>query len=224
MILVSGCATFPVAQFFLGTVKCFSDLILWKVAISDVSETTSSQVGSSVSGVGSTEVYSTPITVVKLDGTNYITWSQPVKLTTMSRGKWGYITEETKAPNSTDPTYAKWEADNAWVISWSILSIEPSINKMCLFLSSAKHIWDYLVWTYSEEGHIGLIYKLRRNSKGGKWGREFYNAMLSLWEGIDLYHTCSIIDPTDVASFRHYLEEHRVFELQAGLNPEYDHV
>lgn len=46
----------------------------------------------------------------------------------------------------------------------------------------------------------------------------YYNAKLSLSEEIDLYHTCSIIDPIN-AAFRQYLKEHCVFKHLVKLNP-----
>lgn len=86
------------------------------------------------------ETYSSPITTVKLDGTNFFTWSQSAKISIRGGGKWRYISGDTKAPTRDDPTYAKWEADDSLVMSWLIHSTEPSISKTCLFLSSSKSI------------------------------------------------------------------------------------
>lgn len=107
------------------------------------------------------ESYSAPIATIKLDGTNFLTWSQFTKISIWGRDKWGSITGETKAPMLDDLAYVKWVAEDSLVMSWLIHSMEPSISKTCLFLLSVKAIWASLVRTYSKESHIGLVYKLR---------------------------------------------------------------
>lgn len=143
---------------------CFGGVLgrVWQHlgTMSDVSDSSSIRTICGASGSIPMETYSSPISIVKLDGINYLTWSESVKISIRGRGKWGYILGDTKAPTRDDPTYAKWEADDSLVMSWLIHSMEPSISKTCLFLSSSKSIWDSLARTYSVEGHIGLVYEL----------------------------------------------------------------
>lgn len=73
--------------------SCFlvcGDLVLCNfrsTAMSEVSETTSSRVGSNAHGVGQVETYSAPITTMKLDGSNFLPRLQSAKLIIMGRGK-----------------------------------------------------------------------------------------------------------------------------------------
>ncbi|KAF6174820.1 hypothetical protein GIB67_010646, partial [Kingdonia uniflora] len=78
------------------------------------------------------------ITTVKLDGSNYPVWAQSAKLAIVGRGKINFITSTKDPPIVTDPTYAKWMADNAIVISWLIHSMQPSISVGYMFMKTAK--------------------------------------------------------------------------------------
>lgn len=55
------------------------------------------------------------ITQHKLNGTNYLDWSQPVLLVIHGKGCMGYITGDIRKPAETDPGYPKWEAENSIV-------------------------------------------------------------------------------------------------------------
>lgn len=55
--------------------------------MSEVSETKSSREGSITPSGGQTKAYSAPITIVKLDGTNFQPCSQSAKVTIVDRGK-----------------------------------------------------------------------------------------------------------------------------------------
>lgn len=55
--------------------------------MSDVSESSSTRAISDVSGNSPIETYSASITTVKLEGTNFLTWSQSAKLTIRGCGK-----------------------------------------------------------------------------------------------------------------------------------------
>jgi hypothetical protein len=47
------------------------------------------------------------ITTVKLDGLNYLAWSQFALLSIKSRGKMGYLNDRIKEPQPDDPTNDK---------------------------------------------------------------------------------------------------------------------
>lgn len=73
----------------------------------EFNESTFFRAGSSVQGSIPVNAYNAPITTVKMNGTNFLPWPQSMKLTTMGRGKWGYITWLTKTPNLDYFTYSK---------------------------------------------------------------------------------------------------------------------
>ncbi|KAG6480118.1 hypothetical protein ZIOFF_063596 [Zingiber officinale] len=53
------------------------------------------------------------ITTIKLNGDNFLRWSQSVKMYIRGRGMMGYLTGEKKTPLEKDPMYATWDAENS---------------------------------------------------------------------------------------------------------------
>ncbi|XVF58853.1 hypothetical protein PTKIN_Ptkin07bG0099300 [Pterospermum kingtungense] len=69
------------------------------------------------------------------------------------RGKIGYLIDETKAPASTDPTYALWDAENSMVITWLLNSMEEDINSNYMRYSTAQELWENINQMYSDLGN-----------------------------------------------------------------------
>ena len=57
------------------------------------------------------------ITTQKLDGLNYLTWSQSALMFIRSKGKMGYLNGKITEPMETNPTYDRWEAENSTFMS-----------------------------------------------------------------------------------------------------------
>ena len=64
-----------------------------------------------------TDSHPVQITTIRLNGDNYLRWSQSVRMYIRGRGKIGYLTGEKKAPAPEDPTYATWDAENSMVMT-----------------------------------------------------------------------------------------------------------
>ena len=62
--------------------------------------------------------HSVQITTIRLNGSNFL---QAVRLYIRGRGKIGYLTGETTAPEKTDATYATWDAENSMIMAWPVL-------------------------------------------------------------------------------------------------------
>ena len=56
----------------------------------------------------------TPIDI-KLDGLNYVLWSQVVEMFIFERNKLGYINGDLPQPASTDPSFWRWRTENVIV-------------------------------------------------------------------------------------------------------------
>ncbi|XP_071920664.1 uncharacterized protein [Coffea arabica] len=63
------------------------------------------------------------ITTIRLNGDNFLRWSQAVRMYIRGHGKMGYLTGETKAPICTDLAYATWDAENSMVMTWLVNSM-----------------------------------------------------------------------------------------------------
>ncbi|RVW97657.1 hypothetical protein CK203_028060 [Vitis vinifera] len=73
---------------------------------------------------GGTENPTQQIMIHKLNGRNFLHWSQLVKLFIRGKGKLGYLTSTNKAPKSEDPVYQTWDSENSMVMVWLINSME----------------------------------------------------------------------------------------------------
>ena len=89
------------------------------------------------------------ITFHQLNGRNFLEWSPSVKLAIDGRGKLKYLTGETKKPEEGDPLFTSWRSENSLVPSWLLNSIEVSIAKPCMFMKTAKEVWNSVRETYS---------------------------------------------------------------------------
>ena len=58
--------------------------------------------------------HSIQITTIRLNGENFLRWSQSVRMYIRGRGKMGYLTGEKKAPEEDDPDYATWMLKILW--------------------------------------------------------------------------------------------------------------
>ncbi|XP_019055115.1 PREDICTED: uncharacterized protein LOC109115470 [Nelumbo nucifera] len=147
------------------------------------------------------------ITTVKLDGTNFLEWSQSAKLTITGRGKLGFITRREVKSSPKDPKFVRWEQDNSLVMSWLICSMQPHIARNYMFLPYAKDIWNGVVATYSQVNNTARVDQRREACnmrQGERFVATYFSSLQSIWEEMD--HLKSLVwkDPKD------------------GLNPEFD--
>ncbi|KAE8732721.1 homogentisate phytyltransferase 1 [Hibiscus syriacus] len=94
------------------------------------------------------------ITSHKLNGNNFLQWSQSVKLFICGHGKFGYLSGTTTKPAEEDEESERWEAENSMIMSWLINSIDPSVGRTYLFLPTAHDIWNAVNETYSDLGNV----------------------------------------------------------------------
>lgn len=162
------------------------------------------------------------ITTVKLDGRNYLAWSQSARMFIGSRRKCWYITGSKKEPPADDPSHEDWESDNLTVMSWLLHSMQPTISEGLLFLRTAKEIWDTVQEMYSQRNSLARNYQLHREiatmQQGEMSMEEYYAALKKKWEELDHYQPLA----TTVEGIRKQNEQRRIFEYLAGLRSEYE--
>ena len=88
------------------------------------------------------------ITVIRLNGKNYLEWAQSVKLAIDGRGKLWFLTREEAQLAAVDPTFRKWRLKNSLITAWLPNSMEESIRKPYMFMT-AKEIWEVVREMYS---------------------------------------------------------------------------
>ncbi|KAK0575868.1 hypothetical protein LWI29_008433 [Acer saccharum] len=98
-----------------------------------------------------TNYSSTPITIYKLNGRNYIQWSQSFMFHVHSKEKEDYLTGHITKPDEKDVGYRIWKRDNSQVMSWLVNSMEPHIGENFLLYETAVEIWEAAKDTYSHK-------------------------------------------------------------------------
>lgn len=57
------------------------------------------------------------ITTIRLNGDNFLWWSQSIHVYIRGRGKIDYLIGDEKKPDVKEPTYAIWDAENSMVMT-----------------------------------------------------------------------------------------------------------
>ncbi|RVW71046.1 hypothetical protein CK203_057819 [Vitis vinifera] len=115
------------------------------------SSSTSDIIISSSSSSHQMETSHLPITAHKLNGQNYLQWSQSILMFIRGKEKDDYITGASTAPETTASTYKKWIAENNMVMSWLVNSMTADIGENFLSFDTAKEIWDIAKETFSDK-------------------------------------------------------------------------
>lgn len=61
--------------------------------------------------------HSVQITTIRLNGDNFLRWSQSVRMYIRGQGKIGYLTGDKKEPAVDDPSHSIWDAENSMVMT-----------------------------------------------------------------------------------------------------------
>ncbi|RVW91952.1 Retrovirus-related Pol polyprotein from transposon RE1 [Vitis vinifera] len=105
---------------------------------------------------------SSPILITghKLNGHNYLQWSQSVLLFICGKGKDEYLTGEAVMPETTEPGFRKWKIENSMIMSWLINSMNNDIGENFLLFGTAKDIWDAAKETYSSSENTSELFQV----------------------------------------------------------------
>ncbi|RVW39021.1 hypothetical protein CK203_089160 [Vitis vinifera] len=106
------------------------------------------------------ESHSVQITTIRLNGDNFLRWSQSVRMYIRGREKMGYLTGEKKAPTVVDPNYAIWDAENSMVMTWLANSMEEDISSNYMCYPTAQELWENVNQMYSDLGNQSRIFEL----------------------------------------------------------------
>ncbi|TYK31681.1 UBN2_3 domain-containing protein [Cucumis melo var. makuwa] len=78
----------------------------------------------------------------KLNGQNYFSWSQSIKMFLEGRYQFGFLTGETVRPPPGDALERLWKGEDSLIRSMLINSMEPQIGNPLLYAATAKDLWD----------------------------------------------------------------------------------
>ncbi|KAJ1424705.1 hypothetical protein SESBI_11409 [Sesbania bispinosa] len=127
------------------------------------------------------------------NGRNHLKWAQLVRTVLKGKGKLSHLTES--GPKQEDPKFTTWDEEDSMIMAWLWNSMIPEISDTCMFLNSAKEIWDAVEQTYSKAKDAAQYMKVIKAK-------------------------CT----EDSALLKEYIEQDKVYDFLVGLNPEFDQV
>ena len=200
------------------------------MASSQVSSVTSPESGgrSEIPNLGGNDSSPILITGHKLNGHNYLQWSQSVLLFICGKGKDEYLTGEAVMPETTEPGFRKWKIENSMIMSWLINSMNNDIGENFLLFGTAKDIWDAAKETYSSSENTLELFQVESALHDFRQGEQsvtqYYNTLTRYWQQLDLFETHSWKCSDDAATYKKIVEQKRLFKFFLGLNRELDDV
>ncbi|BAT73096.1 hypothetical protein VIGAN_01055500, partial [Vigna angularis var. angularis] len=127
-----------------------------------------------------------------------------------------------------DPAFAAWDEKDSMIMSWLWDSMEATISDTCMFLNTAKDIWDSINRTYSKANDAAQVYEIKiktaATKQGSKGITEYATMLQNLWQEFDHYRVFEMKCAEDAILLKNFIEKDRVYDFLAGLNPEFDQV
>ncbi|KAL0410896.1 UNVERIFIED_CONTAM: hypothetical protein Slati_3679300 [Sesamum latifolium] len=162
----------------------------------------------------------------RLNGRNYLQWSQIVRTFLKGRGKLDHLTGI--GPKPKDPNFATWDEEDSMIMSWLWNLMQPEISGNHMFLTTAQEIWESVRQAYSKMKDAALMYEIKTRISSSKQGTlsvtEYYNMMKSFWLELDHYQSIKMKCTNDAVMLKNFVEKDRIFEFIADLNAEFDQI
>ena len=132
------------------------------------------------------------ITTIRLNGDNFLRWSQSFRMYIRGQGKIVYLTGDKETPAKDDPMYATWDAENSMVMTWLVNSIDEDISSNYMCYSTAKELWDNINQMYSDLGNQSQVFELTLKLGEIQQGKDsitkYFNSLKRLWQDLDLFN------------------------------------
>ena len=104
----------------------------------------------------------------------------------------------------------------------------PEISDTCMFLATAKDIWDAIQQMYSKARDAAQVYEVKVKTiaakQESKTVTEYVNQLKTLWLELDHYRVIKTKCTEDDTVLKGFIEQDRVYDFLVGLNPEFDQV
>ncbi|XP_022761888.1 uncharacterized protein LOC111307857 isoform X2 [Durio zibethinus] len=162
----------------------------------------------------------------RLNGKNYLKWSQLVQTFLKGKGKLSHLLGT--GPEKGDQKFEAWDEEDSMVMSWLWNSMTPDISDTCMLLSTAKDIWESIRQTYSKVKDAAQVYEVKIKTaalkQGNKSVTEYAILLKNLWQEMDHYRCIEMKCSEDATTLKKFIEKDRVYDFLAGLNVEFDQV
>ena len=192
------------------------------------SEVTSHPETSAIGSNGGSDGNLLPITGHKLNGQNYLQWSQSVMMFICRKGRDDYLTGVAVPPSKEDPKYRTWKLENNMVMSWLINSMTNEIGENFLLYLTAKDIWDAAKETYSSFDNSSELFAvesiLHDLRQGDLTITQYFNTLTRNWQQLDMFEEYDWNCPEDGIKYQKIIEKKRLYKFLLGLNKDLDEV
>ncbi|KAA0057570.1 uncharacterized protein E5676_scaffold411G002330 [Cucumis melo var. makuwa] len=164
----------------------------------------------------------------KLNGQNYFSWSQSIKIFLEGRHQFGFLTGEIIRPSPGDALERLWKGEVSLIRSILINGMELQIGKPLLYAATIKDLWDTTQTLYSKRQNASRLYTLQKQVHNCKQGTldvtTYFNKLSLLWQEMDLCRETVWDIPNDGTQYAKLEEADRVYDFLVRLNPKFDNV
>lgn len=162
----------------------------------------------------SVESGSHPVNGHKLNGQNYLQWSQSVMMYICGKGLDDYRTGKIFDPNM--------------LMSWLVNSMTNEISENFLLYSTAHEIWTASKEFYSSTENTSEIFKIETTHHDLRQEdltvTRYYNTLTRHWQRLDVFEENQWGCPDYAKKFSEIVERKIIFKFLLGLNRHLDEV
>ncbi|XP_078177452.1 uncharacterized protein LOC144571934 [Carex rostrata] len=133
-------------------------------------------------------LHPSPISI-KLDGSNYVLWSQAAEMFVKGRDKLKHIKGEFNAPQPGTSRHPKWDIDDSVVNGWLLNSLDEKLFANFIRYPTARDVWDAIATTFYDGNDTAQVFDLNKRvtrlKQSGRAIEVYYNELMTLWREID---------------------------------------
>ncbi|XP_020207648.1 uncharacterized protein LOC109792638 [Cajanus cajan] len=131
-----------------------------------------------------------PLVLIKLDGSNYHSWSCDVSTTLGSKNKLHFINDTLPRPPPGFAMFGHWDRCNSIVMSWLVHSLDASIAPSAHWMDTAIEIWNTLRKRYYQ-GDFFRISDIQEEINALRQGSlnitAYFTQLQTLWQELDQF-------------------------------------
>ncbi|KAK0602745.1 hypothetical protein LWI29_036622 [Acer saccharum] len=169
------------------------------------------------------------ITSVPLNGRNFASWSQALKLFIGGRGKVSWLLGNSPRPTDGDPKVDQWEIVNYQILGWIFGSMEPQIFNMFMYHETIRSLWIALTSMYAHSKNEARLFKLYQEVSHATQTSFsmsfsfFFGYLQTRWDEMAQYELISEYGKMASVVVKSLDRLHTYFFLM-GLNPKFEHL
>ncbi|XP_023639573.1 uncharacterized protein LOC111830938 [Capsella rubella] len=163
---------------------------------------------------------------------DFHSWKRSIWMALNVRNKLGFVNGEIPKPPDNHPDSGTWSRCNDIVSTWLLNSVDKSIGKSLLYISTAEGMWKSLMTRFKQDDApriFDIEQRLNKIEQGSLDVSAYYTALISLWEEYKNYVelpvcTCGHCECDAAVKWEKLQQRSRVTKFLMGLNEGYDQI